>query len=121
MATVKRNIRVRNTRRTKRAPGELPPLLRVPREEKPLWKRLLYVGGAVLAFIVGIFGWLVPVITGIPFYVLGLIFLAMASNRTLEWINSAETRLSPKWRKKLRGALKRIPIKGFRDMVAKPT
>lgn len=97
--------------------NDLPPLLRVPREPVPLGKRLLLIAGAILCFAVGIFGWLVPVVTGVPFYLLGLILLGSASRRVLEWVNRQEARLSPRWRKKLRDALVRIPSKRLRQRV----
>jgi hypothetical protein len=96
-----------------------PPLLRIRRTRRSPVKRVLLIGAAVLCFGAGILGWLVPVITGIPFYIAGLILLAMASPRVLEWINQAEARLSPKWRKRLREGLRKIPIKRLRESVGK--
>lgn len=99
------------------AAREFPPLLKRRRQNQPLWKRVLLIGGAVLCFLVGILGWLVPVITGIPFYITALILLGLASPRVVDWINSAEAKLSPKWRKRLRAGLEKIPIKKLRDSV----
>ena len=96
---------------------EFPPLLKFRRKKQPMWTRVLLIGGAVLCFVVGIFGWLLPVITGIPFYIVGLILLGMASPRVIEKVNSAEAKLSPKWRQRLRDGLEKIPIKKIRDSV----
>lgn len=71
----------------------------------------------MLCFVVGIFGWLLPVVTGIPFYIVGLILLGMASPRVIEKVNAAEAKLSPKWRQRLRDGLEKIPIKKVRDSV----
>jgi hypothetical protein len=95
----------------------LPPLLRVPRSTQPLWKRILYFTGAAVAFGLGIVGWLVPVVTGIPFYILGLVLLAKASGRTVKWINWAEAKLPPGRRRQLRDAVKKIPIRWLRESV----
>jgi hypothetical protein len=63
------------------------------RAPPPLWKRVLCVIGAVILFALGIVGWLIPVVTGIPFYALGLVLLGISSQRVREWINHAERRL----------------------------
>jgi hypothetical protein len=94
-----------------------PPLLKARRKQQPLWKRWLLIAAAILCFTVGVLGWLLPVITGIPFYILGLILLGMASPRVVDRINSAEAKLSPKWRKRLRDGLGKIPIKKVRESV----
>jgi ABC-type uncharacterized transport system permease subunit len=97
--------------------AKLPPLLKIRRTRRSLLKRLLLIGAAILCFITGIFGWLIPVVTGIPFYLAGLILLAMASPRVLEWINRAEARLSTKWRRRLRAGLAKVPIRKVRESV----
>jgi uncharacterized membrane protein YbaN (DUF454 family) len=76
---------------------------------------VLLVAGAILCFVFGILGWLVPVVTGIPFYVLGLILLGMASPSVQNWINRTETKLSPKWRRLLRAGLAKIPFRKVRE------
>jgi hypothetical protein len=97
--------------------NEFPPLLRIARGRKPFWKRVLLIGGAVLCFIAGIFGWLIPIVTGVPFYVAGLVLLGMASPRVLQWINRTEAKLSPTWRRRLRQGLKKIPFRKVREAV----
>jgi hypothetical protein len=58
-----------------------------------------------------------PVVTGIPFYIAGLVLLARASGRTVKWINWAEARLAPRRRRQLRAAIKKIPIRWLREAV----
>jgi uncharacterized membrane protein YbaN (DUF454 family) len=60
-------------------------------------------------FALGIVGWLIPVVTGIPFLVFGLVLLGMSSQRAREWINRAERRLPLRWRRRLRAGLQRLP------------
>jgi hypothetical protein len=104
------------------APGsDYPPLLQPRGQKHPLWRRVLLVAGALLCFVVGVFGWLLPVVTGIPFYIVGLILLGMASPRVIEWINRAEASLSPRWRGKLRMGLDKIPFKGLRKGILRPS
>jgi len=97
--------------------GVLPPLLRVRRSSQPLWKRVCYFAGAGVAFGLGIVGWLMPVVTGIPFYIVGLVLLAQASGRTVKWINWTEARLAPRRRRQLRAAIRKIPIRWLRESV----
>jgi uncharacterized membrane protein YbaN (DUF454 family) len=93
------------------------PLLKIRKTPRSLLSRVLLVSAAVLCFVLGILGWLVPVVTGIPFYVLGLVLLGMASSSVRDWINRAEARLSPKWRRLLRAGLAKIPIRKVRESV----
>jgi len=65
----------------------------------------------------GIVGWLMPVVTGIPFYIVGLVLLAKASGRTVKWINWADARLAPSRRRQLRAAIRKIPIRWLREPV----
>jgi ABC-type uncharacterized transport system permease subunit len=91
------------------------PLFKKPSRTQPVLKRVLLIAGAVISFLVGILGWLVPVITGIPFYILGLILLGMASPGIIDWVNRGESRLPTRWRRRLRAGLRKIPIKKIRE------
>ena len=73
-------------------PPELPDLL-PPLVNRPLWVRALCVAGALLCFGLGIIGWLIPVVTGLPFYAIGLLLLGMSSGRVAGWINRLDRRL----------------------------
>jgi uncharacterized membrane protein YbaN (DUF454 family) len=88
---------------------KLPDLLKRKRRKLPAWRRALYLVGAALAFVAGIVGWLVPVVTGIPFLVLGVVLLALTSQRMVGWVNAWERRLPERWRRKLRRGVQKMP------------
>jgi len=92
-------------------------ILRKPRKNRPAWVRPALFTGAFLAFAAGIVAWLVPVITGIPFFIVALVLLGMASERVRRWLNRAERRLSVKWRRRIRSFLRKVPSKRLRAMV----
>ena len=81
---------------------DLGPLIHEPQRERPLWRRVLLLVIAVLAFALGVVGWLVPVITGIPFYVLGMVCLAKVSPWMAERVNALDERLPLGARRALR-------------------
>ena len=58
--------------------------------------------GALFCFVLGVIGWLIPFVTGLPFYAAGLVLLGMANNRVAGWVNRLEQRLPHRWRVKLR-------------------
>jgi hypothetical protein len=93
----------------------LPPLLRTSRGPQSLWRRILLISGALGCFLLGIFGWLLPVVTGIPFYVAGLVLLGIASPPVRRWINRIEARLPLRWRRLLRAGLDKIPFRKVRE------
>ena len=95
-------------------------LLELDGAKRPLWARVLYLAGAGVFFVLGIVGWLVPVVTGIPFYAAALVLLAMSSDRARAWINRAERRLPDRLRRALRRALHRIPSERIRRHVRRP-
>lgn len=86
------------------APIEPPlsPLFEADERPRPLWKRALLLGGAVVFLILGVIGWLVPVVTGIPFYVVGFALLGAASPRAIHALNRLEARLPERWRVAIR-------------------
>jgi uncharacterized membrane protein YbaN (DUF454 family) len=57
--------------------------------------------------VLGILGWLVPIVTGIPFYIVGLGLLGLASRRVRHWINAAERHLPRRVRLLLRPRARR--------------
>jgi hypothetical protein len=65
--------------------------------------------GALGFSALGLVGWLVPVVTGIPFYAAALVLLGLASARARAWINRAEGALPRRMRVGLRRGLRRIP------------
>ncbi len=74
------------------SPPELPDLL-PPLVKRPVWVRALCIAGALVCFVLGVIGWLIPIVTGLPFYAIGLLLLGMASSRVAGWINRLDRRL----------------------------
>ena len=85
----------------------LPDLIKVDgRDRHPLHRAALF-GGALVFFVLGVIGWLVPVVSGVPFYVIAILLLGMASTRAANWFNAQERRLPHRWRVRLRKMLGR--------------
>jgi hypothetical protein len=101
-------------------PAELPDLLRPPERHQPAWVRVLGFLGAGVCFLLAVVGWLIPVVTGIPFLVAGLILLSIASSRVHGWINRLERRLPLRWRHVIRRGLDKIPIERIRRGIRQP-
>jgi hypothetical protein len=97
-------------------PPELPDLLRLHGKRRPLWVRALCLAGAVVFFFLGLVGWLIPFVTGIPFYLVAIALLGMASDRVIVWINRLDRKLPYRWRGRLRRGLGKLP-KGIRRFV----
>lgn len=87
----------------------LEPLLRPRVNHRPWWKRCLLAGLGVVLLLLGMVGWLLPVVTGIPFYLAGFVVLAMTSDRVREMINRLDARLPERRRRGVRRVLRRIP------------
>ncbi|MHC4845838.1 MAG: hypothetical protein ACYTCU_06725 [Planctomycetota bacterium] len=84
------------------APRELAPLLpEGPRSHSTITRVGLLAASAVL-FALGVVFWLIPVATGIPFYVLSVITLSMASRRAARFLNRGERRLPYRFRRWMR-------------------
>jgi hypothetical protein len=98
----------------------LPDLLRAPDGRHPFWLRVVFLGAAVVCLALGVVGWLIPVMTGIPFYAAGLVFLGLASDRTRRFINRMEHRLSENTRRRMRRVIAKIPGRWVRDLVNIP-
>jgi hypothetical protein len=86
------------------------PLLRPRGRPVRWWARLLYMAGAAGAFCLGIAGWLIPIVSGIPFLVLGFALLAASSDKVRQWINRVEGGLPLTWRLKIRAGLNKLPV-----------
>ena len=80
----------------------LPDLISLEGPQRGVWKRIGLVSASVAFFALGIVGWLIPVMTGIPFHVLGLVTLGMASKPVARLINRWERRLPHRLRLLLR-------------------
>lgn len=81
---------------------------------------MIFLGAALVCFVAGVVGWLIPVVTGIPFYAAGLVFLGLASDRTRRFINRLERRFAESTRRKIRRLIARVPGAWVRDLVHIP-
>lgn len=98
----------------------LPDLLRDQSGRHPFWLRVVFLALAAVFFVLGIVGWLIPVVTGIPFYAAALVCLGLASDRTRRVINRLEGRLSEGTRRKIRRMIARVPGRWIRGLVNIP-
>jgi hypothetical protein len=98
----------------------LPDLLRDQDGRHPFWLRIVFLVLAVVCFAAGVVGWLLPVVTGIPFYAAAFIFLGLASDRTRRFINRLERRLAESTRRRIRRLIGRVPGAWLRRVVHIP-
>lgn len=98
----------------------LPDLLRERDGRHPFWLRLVFLGAAFVCLVLGVVGWLIPVITGIPFYAAGLVFLGLASDRVRRFINRMERKLSENTRRRIRRVIGKVPGQWVRNLVNIP-
>ena len=89
---------------------ELGELIPPRREERPKWKRVLYLILGLVLVVGGIIGQLLPIIPGIPLSIAGLILLALTSERVRRAVNAGDRKLKPKTRRRLRSMLQKIPL-----------
>ena len=94
------------------AEPELPPLLTINAAPRPLVTRVALLFGAAVFFGLGIVGWLLPVVTGIPFYIVAFAMLGAASRRSARVLNRAERHLPYRWRVALRRLTARAHKRG---------
>ena len=85
----------------------LPDLIETEGARRPLWLRVVLLIGAGLFFVLGIVGWLVPVVSGVPFYLVAAVLLGMASRRGARVLNRLERKLP----RRARLALRRMSVK----------
>ncbi len=86
-------------------PASAPPLGDlIPPRTTPLspGRRALYLVGGVLCMIGGVVGWLIPVVTGIPFYIAGAFLLAAVSPAARRGVNCFDRKLPDRLRCALR-------------------
>ncbi|MCC7014738.1 MAG: hypothetical protein IT454_19405 [Planctomycetes bacterium] len=77
-------------------------LIEAQRPALPPVRRALYLAGGIVCMILGVVGWLVPIVTGVPFYILGFALLGLASPRAARWVNALDRRLPLRARLALR-------------------
>jgi hypothetical protein len=98
----------------------LPDLLREQDGRHPFWLRMIFLAVALVCLAAGVVGWLIPVVTGIPFYAAGFVFLGLASDRTRRLINRLERRLAERSRRKIRRLIAKVPGAWVRNLVHIP-
>jgi Flp pilus assembly protein TadB len=91
---------------------DLPDLLPEAGAQRGMVARAALLVAALLCFVLGVVFWLVPVMTGIPFWILGLVLLGMASRTAARWVNRHERRLPRRARLLLRPKLRRAGGEG---------
>lgn len=74
----------------------------------PLWAKILLVLAAIVCMILGFVLWIIPVITGIPFWIIGFIILAAVSDKFRRLINRLDRKLPTRARIALRHARDKI-------------
>lgn len=87
---------------------ELAPLLWSDAKARPVWKRVLLLAGAAVFLALGVVGWLIPIVTGVPFYIVGFALLGAGSPRAARALNRAEAHLPHRWRVGLRRVLAKL-------------
>jgi hypothetical protein len=85
----------------------LPDLLSTDRPDRHPAMRVLLLVAAAVCFVLGVVFWLIPVATGVPFYILSAVLAGMGSRRAARWINGQEARLPIRVRLLLRPKLMR--------------
>lgn len=88
-------------------PGDhsLPDLLPRTRKKRTVLQRVLYIGGAVLCILAGIAATPIPLISGLPFYVIAALLLASSSMFARRLINRLDRKLPHRARLALRSSL----------------
>ncbi|MBA3684520.1 MAG: hypothetical protein H0W72_04685 [Planctomycetes bacterium] len=59
--------------------------LEEPAPQRPMWQRVLYPFLGLIALVVGIIGWLLPVIPGAPLAIIGIPWLFCFNQRSEQW------------------------------------
>jgi uncharacterized membrane protein YbaN (DUF454 family) len=83
---------------------DLPDLVSERDNGYPAWKRTAFLVGGGVCVVLGVIGWLMPVVTGIPFYVAGFVLFGLASVRMARTINALDRKLPDRVRRALRRA-----------------
>ena len=94
-------------------PDKFLPLIPVPRKPRRLWVRILLIGLSVLLIAAGVAGSLLPGVPGFVFAIPGLLLLGVSVPAIGRWVNRLDSKLSPKWRRRLRP---KIWLKGRRKL-----
>ncbi|MDO8303257.1 MAG: hypothetical protein Q7T18_08445 [Sedimentisphaerales bacterium] len=71
---------------------------------RPLWQRLVYPLIGVILIILGIIGWLMPVVPGFPLIIIGIPWLACFHPRFELWVRRQMHRIGHAIMQKIRSA-----------------
>jgi uncharacterized membrane protein YbaN (DUF454 family) len=71
---------------------------------RPLWQRLIYPLIGIVLIILGIIGWLMPVIPGFPLIIIGIPWLACFHPRLELWVRRQMHRIGHAMMEKIRKA-----------------
>jgi len=85
---------------------DLPDLLPPRHRPQPVWLKVLCILGAVICLALGVVGWLIPLVTGVPFYAVALLLLGLVSDRARRSINQLDRKLPDAARRALRKGLR---------------
>ena len=69
---------------------------------RPLWQRIIYPLVGLVFIIIGIIGWLMPIVPGFPLIIIGLPWLACFNARFELWIRRHMRRIGQGILKKFR-------------------
>lgn len=89
--------------------GGLPDLIALDGVPRGAIERAALLVAAGVFFVLGVVFWLVPVVTGVPFYVLAAVCAGMASRRAAAGVNRLERKLPHRVRLLLRRRRGREP------------
>ena len=76
-------------------------MLTEPAPRRPLWQRMVLPFVGLVFFAVGIIGWLLPVIPGLPLAILGAPFLFCFNRRCEQWSRDRMRHTREAWRQRL--------------------
>ena len=83
-------------------PDKFLPLIPVPRKKRRAWVRFAMIGCSVLLIAFGVAGSALPGVPGFVFAIPGLLLLGVSVPGIGRWVNRQDSKLSPKWRRRLR-------------------
>jgi hypothetical protein len=98
---------------------EIPKLIETDPGQRSLGARVALASGAVVVLILGVIGWILPIVPGLPLIVVGLGMLGLCSRRAASWINATEARLPRRIRLALRPRMEAKPADGSGDLLTR--